>query len=394
MALKPCRECKRKVSTDAESCPQCGATMPTSPRAAPKGKPSPAPKKNGTAWFLILGTIALCIVMFNLSPGSSCHPSTSPVPSSAAGQAAAVGNDQRENVPAGKSEGVVASKVGQSPVGVESAASPKVPERNLDIRFLKKEVDKSPGQTRVEMRVIVPTDSKRVELDRLMQSLYLAALADHSGGNRGVPIEVFAYFYHSEKLAKDAPDQWVCSIQKPAASAGPKFHNNANDDLPETLAAPPGGDEIPAADLNTRVAFDSASGTLTVAMHHTETVDGKEVYARSASTKVSWVEIFHHITTAMTEQPSLGRTTVIVRHKDKTLVRLSVSRATWEKMDYDGEWSADQREHARLMGLTGAKRLSDKQIAAWEVKSEKAFHRRLLARVPVAEKLVASGQAP
>ena len=30
MALKPCRECKREVSTDAKACPHCGKKSPTS----------------------------------------------------------------------------------------------------------------------------------------------------------------------------------------------------------------------------------------------------------------------------------------------------------------------------------------------------------------------------
>ena len=29
MALKPCRECKKKVSTEATSCPSCGVPNPT-----------------------------------------------------------------------------------------------------------------------------------------------------------------------------------------------------------------------------------------------------------------------------------------------------------------------------------------------------------------------------
>ena len=30
MALKPCRECKKKVSTEAKTCPNCGVPNPTS----------------------------------------------------------------------------------------------------------------------------------------------------------------------------------------------------------------------------------------------------------------------------------------------------------------------------------------------------------------------------
>lgn len=29
MALKPCRECAKEVSTDAQACPHCGTVMPT-----------------------------------------------------------------------------------------------------------------------------------------------------------------------------------------------------------------------------------------------------------------------------------------------------------------------------------------------------------------------------
>ena len=29
MALKPCRECKKKVSTEASVCPSCGVPNPT-----------------------------------------------------------------------------------------------------------------------------------------------------------------------------------------------------------------------------------------------------------------------------------------------------------------------------------------------------------------------------
>lgn len=35
MAIEPCRECKRDVSTTADKCPHCGADYPT--KAAAKG---------------------------------------------------------------------------------------------------------------------------------------------------------------------------------------------------------------------------------------------------------------------------------------------------------------------------------------------------------------------
>ena len=38
MALKPCRECKKKVSTEATVCPSCGAPDPTRVLPLKKGE--------------------------------------------------------------------------------------------------------------------------------------------------------------------------------------------------------------------------------------------------------------------------------------------------------------------------------------------------------------------
>ena len=42
MALKPCRECKKKVSTEAAACPSCGAPRPTSKISIIKKEKIPA----------------------------------------------------------------------------------------------------------------------------------------------------------------------------------------------------------------------------------------------------------------------------------------------------------------------------------------------------------------
>ena len=34
MAMKPCRECRREVSAEAQACPHCGAVMPTRERSS------------------------------------------------------------------------------------------------------------------------------------------------------------------------------------------------------------------------------------------------------------------------------------------------------------------------------------------------------------------------
>ena len=38
MALKPCRECNKKVSTEATSCPSCGVPNPTIKKKETKKK--------------------------------------------------------------------------------------------------------------------------------------------------------------------------------------------------------------------------------------------------------------------------------------------------------------------------------------------------------------------
>jgi hypothetical protein len=72
MALMPCRECGKTVSTEAISCPQCGAIDPTgqSPRSA--RIPPPPPKKRigclGITFFLIGGVVLLGIMGNQAAP--------------------------------------------------------------------------------------------------------------------------------------------------------------------------------------------------------------------------------------------------------------------------------------------------------------------------------------
>ena len=44
MALKPCRECGEKVSTEAKTCPNCGKKNPTVGKAVVRPHPSRAKK--------------------------------------------------------------------------------------------------------------------------------------------------------------------------------------------------------------------------------------------------------------------------------------------------------------------------------------------------------------
>ena len=53
MALKNCRECGKKVSTEAASCPSCGAPNPTLEKSTQPSKPS-----DGTVMYTFSGTPA------------------------------------------------------------------------------------------------------------------------------------------------------------------------------------------------------------------------------------------------------------------------------------------------------------------------------------------------
>jgi hypothetical protein len=86
MALVACRECSKEVSTEAASCPHCGA------------KPTPAPtQKKRSRWrlfgYAVLGLIALNVVVSALSSRGTSAPRVSapavPVPQPAGPAAAA-----------------------------------------------------------------------------------------------------------------------------------------------------------------------------------------------------------------------------------------------------------------------------------------------------------------
>jgi len=49
MALKPCRECGKEVSTEAKSCPHCGVPDPLHYAGGPPETPSPDQQEKGAA---------------------------------------------------------------------------------------------------------------------------------------------------------------------------------------------------------------------------------------------------------------------------------------------------------------------------------------------------------
>ena len=64
MALKPCRECKKKVSTEASNCPSCGAPDPTTNEILSKSKSSKKPANNFIKIFATLGLlIAILLIL-------------------------------------------------------------------------------------------------------------------------------------------------------------------------------------------------------------------------------------------------------------------------------------------------------------------------------------------
>lgn len=81
MALMPCRECRKQVSTEAPYCPHCGVPRPTqsaiqrSPAAA---SPSASPKQasdEGNPFFAIAGTVAVVSVLILVAVLSNSGPS-------------------------------------------------------------------------------------------------------------------------------------------------------------------------------------------------------------------------------------------------------------------------------------------------------------------------------
>jgi hypothetical protein len=85
MALKPCRECGQQVSTEAVSCPHCGAPLRST--AIPTPEPVPTKRDNGgcvASGFRILGVlwaIVGVISIFNIfkAPDAGVHPTRSGV---------------------------------------------------------------------------------------------------------------------------------------------------------------------------------------------------------------------------------------------------------------------------------------------------------------------------
>lgn len=78
MALKPCRECGKEVSDQAESCPHCGIKNPGSvARSSPPPPAQPPSKKKRSGCLTVFGVCILLLVILTII-GSQSNKSSSP----------------------------------------------------------------------------------------------------------------------------------------------------------------------------------------------------------------------------------------------------------------------------------------------------------------------------
>jgi RNA polymerase subunit RPABC4/transcription elongation factor Spt4 len=104
MALKPCRECGGQVSTEARSCPHCGAQAPTDEiqSHAPVLTPTPpsiaaAKSKSSAGTVGCLGCIGILIVFGVISSIGSDHEPAQNIPVSASPEATSSTGEALEN---------------------------------------------------------------------------------------------------------------------------------------------------------------------------------------------------------------------------------------------------------------------------------------------------------
>jgi hypothetical protein len=72
MSLATCRECQGQVSTEAASCPHCGAPRPVSIPPEPTAAAAPSTKKRRSPWRLvILGGFGLLVISWVVGSLSS-----------------------------------------------------------------------------------------------------------------------------------------------------------------------------------------------------------------------------------------------------------------------------------------------------------------------------------
>jgi hypothetical protein len=116
MALKPCRECRAQVSTEAKSCPHCGVKSPTVSRLGQEIRKA----IRGIATLVILVSIALVLAVNNFS-GNHDRATVASVEEAATPAAADVAsnNPQAAATPADKP----AQATAPSPAGEQRAPS-------------------------------------------------------------------------------------------------------------------------------------------------------------------------------------------------------------------------------------------------------------------------------
>jgi hypothetical protein len=234
-------------------------------------------------------------------------------------------------------------------------------------------VDKA--KNTIEQHILVAEQPKHDDLQKLLEYLYRHLMTR----DQPEPAAVEAYVYSSEAQYRTPPRSPIGSMVKKSGDIGPTFDNKVPLEFWQQVAqALPDSDK--GMKLAKKVDRDDAAKTVTITQPYTE--PGKDAWAEQLSFNMA-MNVFTDTAQAMFEKvPELNALTFIGRWKDEDVVKISVDRATYQKLNLADIEEQIGQLHGRAFLELASGKSNDAKAAKENSQRLAGVYKKMLAAIP------------
>ena len=283
-------------------------------------------------------------------------------------------------------------------VGAQSSARETVPtkrgpappsEAPVKYRVFDREVSDTPIKTQIELRVEVPSDITRTQMQTLMRRLFAKTIAEDGFRHHPHPTSVYAFFFYDEGVARAAPTKWIASMRKAHVEPSPIYTNNVPaGGFAARVNTAVGQRGDATSPLSTTLAIDDAKRRVEITTHNTEGGLGPARYAPTIEKWNLWFSVFYYLEQIFVQVPDTQVVRIKVVHKTQTLVDITVSQSAWKSMTYFKAMNRLADVENKLAEQLWAKRISAKVEEKRRRRAWFQFWKTCLKSVPAKDRTV------
>ncbi len=253
----------------------------------------------------------------------------------------------------------------------QAAATAAVSAKDSPMPFQVIEERVEPSANSVEMHVLIAAGPKHDDLQKLLEFLYRYLMKR----NDEEPTAAAAYVYSDAAQYKTPPRSPIGSVVRMAGTPAPKFENKIPLEFWQQVK-----EALPRAEkkktLNRNLSMDPLGKSLTITEFYTE--PGKDEWAKTASFYLA-MNVFVEDTRALFEKvPELRGMTFTGTWKDEPVVKITLNRAMYDKLDLPKVDEAIGELHGRAYLEMSTGRGSDEKISKANQKRMTDIYRKMI----------------